>query len=272
MRIRIPSVRPAGQLFLSAALLLTPPDASAQSASADEIMARAQEAFLGAGDDMRARVTMRLINANGRERLREMTMLRTDLDDGEQRYFIYFHRPGDVRDMTFMVWKYRGRADDRWLFVPAVRMVRRLAADDSRSSFVGSDFTYEDVSGRDLDADTHTLRADEACGEATCHVVESVPKDAAAEYGRKVSWVDTETGLPRREEYYDRRGTLTRVYTADEIQEVDGYPTAVRRTMTNEVTGHRTEVVFEEVAYDLGLEVDRFSERSLRRPPTEWVR
>lgn len=260
-------------LWLVAATLLAAPGAvGAQSATADEIIARSQEAFLGAGDDMRARVTMRLVNEAGRERLREMTLLRTDLADGDQKYFVYFHRPGDVRDMTFMVWKYTGRADDRWLFVPAVKMVRRLAADDGRSSFVGSDFTYEDVSGRDLDADTHTLGDEIACGDGTCQVVESVPVDDETEYGRKVSWIDTTTWLPMKEEYYDRRGTLSRVYTADEVADVGGYPTAVRRTMTDVVSGHRTEVVFEDITYDLGLEEDAFSERSLRRPPADWIR
>ncbi len=254
------------------AIVSLPWPSSGQNLAETEIVTRSQEAFHAAGDDMRARLMMRLINKGGRERLREMTMLRTDLADGDRKYFIYFHRPGDVRDMTFMVWTYRGRDDDRWLFVPAVKMVRRLAADDSRSSFVGSDFTYEDVSGRDVDADTHTLTGEEACDTGTCHVIESAPVGDTAEYGRKVSWIDTVSFLPVKEEYYDRRGELARVYTADEIRDVDGYPTAVRRTMTNVKKDHRTEVVFDDVAYDTGLDEGLFAERSLRRPPSDWIR
>ena len=261
--------RAATLLALLAAVAM-PLVAHAQTAT--EIVARSQEAFLAAGDDMRAKLTMRLINTAGRERVREMTMLRTDLEAGDQKYFIYFHRPGDVRDMTFMVWTYRGRDDDRWLFVPAVKMVRRLAADDSRSSFVGSDFTYEDVSGRDIDADTHSLTGEETCDTGTCHVVESIPVGDTAEFGRKVSWIDTVSFLPVKEEYYDRRGALARVYTADEIQDVGGYPTAVRRTMTDVTKDHRTEVVFDEVTYDIGLDEGLFAERSLRRPPSDWIR
>jgi len=253
-------------------VVTTPLTAPAQPLTATEIVARSQEAFLAAGDDMRARLTMRLINKGGRERLREMTMLRIDLEGGDQKYFIYFHRPGDVRDMSFMVWTYQGRDDDRWLFVPAVKMVRRLAADDSRSSFVGSDFTYEDVSGRDVAADTHRLTGEEPCGDRTCHVVESVPVDDEAEFGRKVSRIDTLTFLPITEEYYDRQGELARVYTAEEIVDVGGHPTAVRRVMTDVKRGHRTEVVFDDVAYDTGLDADLFAERSLRRPPSDWIR
>ena len=114
--------RHAMLLGLLAVVAVTLP-ARAQTLTATAIVARAQEAFLGAGDDMRAHLTMRLINKGGKERLREMTMLRTDLEDGDQKYFIYFHRPGDVRDMTFMVWKYRGRDDDRG-FVQANYLLR----------------------------------------------------------------------------------------------------------------------------------------------------
>src|SRR3972149_4191882 len=83
--------------------------------------------------DRRGCVTMRLVSRDGKERVRELTMSRRDLQDGgEQRYFIYFHRPPDVREMTFLLWKYPGRADDRWLYVPALKLVRRLAASDKR--------------------------------------------------------------------------------------------------------------------------------------------
>ena len=174
--------------------------------------------------------------------------------------------------MTFMVWKYEGRDDDRWLFVPAIRLVRRLAANDSRSSFVGSDFTYEDVSGRDVDADTHTILGEEMLDGTACYVVESTPKASSAEYQRKVSWIAKTTFLSLKEEYYDRRGELARVYSADAVTDVDGYPTVTRRTMTDLSKDHRTEVSFDSVEYDVGLEEDLFAERSLRRPPAAWVK
>ena len=247
--------------------------AQEKSITADEIVQRSQEAFFSAGDDMKARVAMKLINKAGKERVREMTMLRKDLDRGNQQYFIYFHRPADVREMTFMIWKYPGRSDDRWLFVPAIKLVRRIAADDSRSSFVGSDFTYEDVSGRDLTADTHALIAAETLDGRTCYVVESAPKEEkGAEYRRKVSWIDKETFLPLKEEYYNRNDELYRTFAADEVEEIAGIPTVVRRTMKDVKKEHRTEVRFEAVEYNLGLSEELFSERSLRQPPAEWIR
>ena len=140
---------------------------------ADDIVARVQQAFYSPGRDMKARVTMTLISAGGDKRLRDLTMLRRNGTNGEQQYFIYFHQPGDVRGMTFLVLKYPRRDDDRWLFMPALNLVRRLAARDSAQSFVGSDFTYEHVSGRDPESDRHTLRGEEQRRGKACYVVES---------------------------------------------------------------------------------------------------
>jgi hypothetical protein len=245
--------------------------------TADRIIEKSQHAFYYQGDDMKARVIMELIDRGGRTRKRVMTMLRRDeAEGGNQKYFIYFHEPGDVRRMTFMVWKYPEREDDRWLFIPAVDLIRRIAADDKRSSFVGSDFTYEDVSGRDVSSDEHTLLREEKLGEREAYVIQSIPK-VTVDYTKRISWIDRETFLPLKEEYYDLQEELFRVFTADGTEDIkagDGksYPTVVKRTMKNLKTGHRTEVTYTSISYDLGLEDRDFSERRMRRPPREWLR
>jgi hypothetical protein len=183
---------------------------------------------------------------------------------------MYFHEPGDVRRLTFMVWKYPTREDDRWIFIPAVDLIRRIAAEDKYSSFVGSDFTHEDVSGRDVAEDSHTLLREEKLGDREVFVIESVPREAAA-FTKRVSWIDKENFLPLKEEYYDAQNELQRVFTADRIEEIV-YPTIMRRTMRNVKTGHRTEVTVNSVAYDLGLKDADFSERRMRRPPRSWIR
>ena len=247
---------------------------AAAQPSADEIMARAHLAMFYPGEDMRSRVTMRLVSRDGKERLRELTMTRRDLrDGGEQRYFMYFHWPPDVRDMTFLVWKYPGKDDDRWLYIPALKLVRRIAASDKRSSFAGSDFSYEDVSGREPEEDTHKLIREEKAGARDAYVVESAPKDpGSVDFGRKLSWLDKATGLPLKEEYYDRRGELARLFTAEELKEIQGFWTVTKRLMKNVQTGHSTEAVLSDVRYNLKLAPDLLSERALRAPPAELVR
>jgi len=254
--------------------------AQPESLNAVSIVAESQRAFYYAAEDMKALVTMALIDKDGNRRTRVMTMLRLDeRDGGNQKYFVYFHEPGDVRRVVFMVWKYPDKEDTRWLFIPAVDLIRQIAADDKRSSFVGSDFTYEDVSGRDVSADTHALLREEQLGARNTHVIQSVPK-AAADYTKRVSWVDTESLLPVKEEYYDAQDQLFRVFTADRIEDIrvgEGqagttFPTVMTRTMTNVKTGHRTEVTFDSIAYNVGLKDEDFSERRMRRPPSDWIR
>jgi len=129
-----------------------------ESPKAEEIMRRLQQAFFYAGQDSAAKVGMRLVDKTGHERRRTLTMLRLNAKEGlNQKYYTYFHAPADVRGTAFLVWKYPDKDDDRWLFIPAIKLVTRIAAKDNQSSFVGSDFTYEDVSGRDLGADAYKL-------------------------------------------------------------------------------------------------------------------
>lgn len=241
--------------------------------TAEEIVKKSQAAFLYPGSDLKARVLMKLISVGGQERVREMMMLRKNYGEpgGEQKYFMYFFQPVDVRNMTFMVYKYPGRDADRWLFVPAINMVRRIAAQDKRSSFVGSDFTYEDISGRNLEDDTHTIVNEEKIGTRDCTVIKSTPKAAEMEYSYKLSWIDKATFLPIKEEYYDKKGELYRVFSADEIADVKGHPTITKRSMKNLLSGHVTEVSFLKVDYNVGIEDSLFSERYLKQPPRRWI-
>ncbi len=248
--------------------------------AAVEIMEKSQQAFYSPGKDMKAEIRMELITADGKKRIRVLTMLRwNDPKSKDQKYFLYFREPADVRRMTFLVWKYPLREDDRWIYVPAVDLVRRIAASDARSSFVGSDFSYEDVSGRDVPADTHILLREEKLGDRDCYVVESVPKEPV-DYVRRNSWIEKTTLLPIKEEYYDVQKEIARVFTAEKIEEVaaaggkeqGSFPTVTKRIMKNLKTGHRTDVTFTAVTYNIGLQDDLFTERYLRNPPERWIK
>jgi outer membrane lipoprotein-sorting protein len=266
-------------LLSTAALAQGAPEPTPAALSAKQIIEREQQAFYYPGATMKARVIMQLVTDTGSARTRVLTMLRKNVPGSlEQKYFLYFHEPEDIRDTAFLAWKYPDRETDRWIFIPAVNMVRRIAASDSRSSFVGSDFMYEDVSGRNLEKDDYSLLREEKLDDADCYVVQSVPK-MPAEYVKKLSWVDKQTFLPRKEEYYDAQNQLARVFTADEIRNltVDEHgskiaiPTAVKRTMKNVQSGHRTAVTFENVEYGVDLPDDIFTERALRNPPQRWI-
>jgi len=270
--------------ILTLGLLATPVQGETQlpepQKAGIEIMEKEQQAFYSPGKDMKAEIRMELITAAGEKRIRVLTMLRwNDPKSKDQKYFLYFREPSDVRGMTFMVWKYPLKESDRWIYVPAIDLVRRIAASDARSSFVGSDFTYEDVSGRNIAADTHTLIREEKVGDRDCYLVESVPKQPI-DYVKRISWINKITFLPLKEEYYDVQNQLARVFTADKIEEIaapegagrKSFPTAVRRTMKNLKTGHRTEVTLTSVSYNVALQDNIFTERYLRNPPERWIK
>ncbi len=271
---------PLALLFVGTAVLAqSAPKPAPAALGAAQIIEREQQAFYYPGATMKAKVNMQLVTDTGSMRTRVLTMLRKNVPGGlDQKYYLYFYQPGDIRGTAFLAWKYPDRETDRWIFIPAVNMVRRIAASDSRSSFVGSDFLYEDISGRDRRKDDYTLLREEKLGDAECYVVQGVPK-TPAEYTRKLTWIDKRTFLPRKEEYYDAQNQLARVFAADEIRNVAAaehgtkiaIPTVVKRTMKNVQSGHRTVVAYENVEYDLELPDDIFTERALYNPPQRWL-
>ena len=237
----------------------------------ESILVKYQKAFYYAGKDMKAEVKMSLINREGKVRNRELVMLRKNMPkNDEQKYFMYFNSPADVRRMTFMVWKYPNRDDGRWLFIPAINLVNRIAANDKRSSFVGSDFTYEDISGRDLQSDTHIIIGEEAINERNCYKIESVSVEEA-EFSKKIIWIDKSNFLPIKEEYYNIQNELYKRFTADELKEVNGMWTVMKRTMENVKRGHKTIVEYIDVKYNVGIPDNLFTERFLRNPPRRWI-
>ncbi|OGI63866.1 MAG: hypothetical protein A2W18_11505 [Candidatus Muproteobacteria bacterium RBG_16_60_9] len=256
---------------LSALLGFVSPTPAADP-SGEEIIKRMLDTFYYGGKDQRARVAMKLINAQGNVRERNLTMLRLNVgNSGDQRYYIFFHSPADVKGTAFLVWKYPRADDDRWIYIPAIKLVKRIAADDKRSSFVGSDFSYEDISGRDITDETHQFVKREELDGRPAFVVESKPT-TPMDYARRLVWVDAERWLPLKEEYYDTQGQISRVFTATEVAQIGGVWTVTGRRMANRKSDHRTEVSLSNVEYGVGLTEDIFTERYLRNPPARWVR
>jgi hypothetical protein len=220
------------------------------------------------GDDGKAKVKMTITNKQGQKREREFIILRKDVKDGgDQKYFVYFQRPADVREMAYMVHKHADvkKDDDRWLYLPALSLVKRIAAGDKRTSFVGSDFLYEDVSGRSLEEDTHELI--ETTDEL--FVVKNVPKKPeTVEFSYFNVAIDRKTYVPMKMEFYDKQGKLYRVIESKKVEVIQKFPTVVKSVVSDLKTGSKTEMEFSNVKYNIKLK-DIFQERYLHRPPRE---
>ncbi len=239
----------------------------AKQIDVESIVNRANLAAYYAGDDGRATVNMTITDSQGRERKREFVLLRKDkIDGGEQFFFVYFKKPSDVRKMVFMVHKHINTDDDRWLYLPALDLVKRIAASDKRTSFVGSNYLYEDVSGRGINEDTHELI--ETTNEF--YVVRNTPKNPnTVEFSSYTVWIDKTTFLPMKTLYIDKNNKEYRLVEALEVQKFNTLPTVTISKATDLSSGSSTRVEFSAVRYDIGLKENIFSERYLRRPPRE---
>lgn len=244
---------------------------SVSAIGVDEIVAKASEAAYYQGKDGKAKLSMTITDAQGRERQRELTILRRNNDDesGDQKFYVYFERPSDVKGTTFLVWKRVDGDDERWLYLPALDLVKRIAASDERTSFVGAHYFYEDVSGRPETMDSHELLEE----TDDYYVIKSTPKDkASAEFSSYTSWVHKATFLAVKIEYVDEQGEAYRTYEALDVQQIDGYYTVVKGRMTDTRIGGYTTITNKGIEYDVGLEDSLFEERSLRKAPRRQLR
>lgn len=251
------------------------------SLPASEIVKRANHVALYQGRDTKGSVKMEIKDSQGRIRRRAFNILRKNADtkDRDQLYFTYFQAPADVRKMVFMVHKHAALDidDDRWLYMPSLDLVKRIAAGDKRTSFVGSDFLYEDISGRSPEEDRHTLIGT----TAQFYIIKSVPKDpdsVAFEYS--ISYIDKQTFMPMEMAYYKKGDLCARQIKVMKLENIEArennrkvvYPTAVLTEARNIETGSRTTMAFSKIRYNTGFGADLFTERYLRRPPRDVMR
>ncbi len=243
-----------------------------ETLSADTIVKKTIQASYYPGTDGRAQVAMTMTDSQGRKRKRRFTILRRNVDgqtEGDQQFYVYFHRPADVNKTVFMVWKKVKEEDDRWLYLPALDLVKRIAASDERTSFVGSDFFYEDVSGRGFDEDTHTLL------ESSDHyyVVENRPKDpGAVAFVSYKAWIHRKTFLPVKITYFNKKNEAYRIYEVLKVATIQGYPTIIQARMKDLRTKSETLIAYSGVQYDIGLPGEIFTERYLRNPPRKYLK
>lgn len=250
----------------------------AATPSLEEIISKTEHTSYYLGKDGSARVKMIITDSQGRERKRQFTILR--LDDqarqqnhegpsADQKYYLHINYPSDLKNTVLLVWKHPGGDDDRWLYLPALDLAKRIAASDKRTSFLGSDFLYEDISGRDVNDDTHQLL------ETTndYYVLKNTPKQPdTVEFSEYTLWIHRKTFLPVKVEYRDKQGKKYRVYEALEVETIQGYPTVTRSRMQNLALKQESTMEFTRVKYDRDLPEDIFTERYLRNPPHDLLR
>ncbi len=225
------------------------------------------------GEAVSRNLTMEMIDRRGKKRVRETRGFRKYYGD-EKRSVIFYRKPKNVKDTAFMTYDYPQAAvdDDQWLYLPAMRKVRRISASDRGDYFLGTDFTYEDIKLESRvsieDYTRKTVGEDDVDGHH-CYVVEALPVDAETAkelgYSRVEQCVDDEIWMVRRSRFWDTRGKLLKtIYTRD-IRQVQGIWTQHLLEVENHKTGHRTVFTFSEVDYAKGVRDGVFTRKAIRR-------
>jgi hypothetical protein len=253
--------------------------APSQSLNGDQVARRVQDR--DTGRDSRAELRMKLFDRRNRARERALTLVTLrgreapgapkTAPDGD-RLLIRFTYPNDIRGTSFLVWKHPGGAaseDERFLYLPSLGRVRRIAGSEAQDSFVGSDFSYEDIGGRDFEDFTYTLADEHSAWTAPdgasrpAYRLVSTRKDRSASFPRVVSLVLKDSFVVVQADVFNRRDEKQKVYSVKRLQQLQGIWTVLESAMTNDLDKTRTELLVEKVVYNVGLTEEAFSRRAL---------
>ena len=217
-------------------------------------------------EDFTAGMKMVLRDRHGRESVREMRFKVLEVPgDGDKSLFV-FDRPRDVQGTALLTHAHVNTQDDQWLYLPALKRVKRISASKRSGSFMGSEFSYEDMISPEVEEYTYKYLRDEPCGELVCTVTEQVPLDEKSGYSRKVVWQDTGELRTWKMELYDRKASHLKTLTfASYRQYLDRYWRAGEQTMVNHLTGASTVLQWAEFRFRTNLDEGEFTKTALRR-------
>ncbi len=218
--------------------------------------------------DAKAEMKMVLTNAAGDTSERELkfSMLEvTEENEGDWSLMV-FDKPRDIEGTALLTHAHVSEPDDQWLYLPAVKRVKRISSANKSGPFVGSEFAFEDLAAQEVGKFTYQWLRDEPCGERSCHVVERMPAYEGSGYTRQIVWIDTTDYLLRKADYYDRKDALLKTLT---VGEYDSYLDGIWRPrdleMVNHETNKKTKLVWEKYEFGAGLSEGDFSPSSLER-------
>jgi outer membrane lipoprotein-sorting protein len=234
-------------LFIAAALTAV---FAAEAQDAAAVIDRARN--LTSAETMSTRSRMVITAKDGSTTERVIDQYAKDDAQGRARAIIVFQNPATVRGTRFLTMDNASGTSDQWIFLPALGKARRIAASEGSGNFMGTDFSYDDMSSMSRDAalDTHTILKEETLEGALCYVIQSLPKDGDYQYAKTISWIDKANHRVYRSELYDKRGTLAKVMELSGYRDVQGRDTPTQTKVSTVAAGTSTTVYLDIVKYD----------------------
>jgi hypothetical protein len=265
MKKNVHAVEAKGRWVVMAVLLWSAAVCPGQTAEEKGRLIAEEASRRSAGyGDTTARLRMILRNRQGQVSERELRVRSLEVADGTRSLCI-FDTPTDVKDTVLLTHTHRDRADDQWLYLPAEKRVRRIAAQNKSGSFMGSEFSYEDLANPVLEKYGYLWLRNETLEGQECFVLERRPKDGRSSgYVREVAWLDQQEYRMLKVDYYDRKDSLLKTLTLkDYRQYLDQFWRPHDMIMANHQTGKNSELIWSDTAFHTGLTENDFSQASL---------
>ena len=195
-------------------------------------------------------LTMILYNKQGESTTRKIRTKALEVNRDGDKSLLIFDSPPDVKDTVFLSIAHKTQDDDQWIYLPALKRVKRIASSSKGGSFMGSEYSYEDMSTPILEKYSYLYIQDETFQSRPVFVVERMPKDPYSIYNKQVSWIDTELYIPWRIDFYDKANNMVKTMTLRRYKQYQGkYWRPGETEMVNHQTGKRTVLVSENITF-----------------------
>jgi len=209
---------------------------------------------------------MILRNKQGQESTREIRSKTLEVDGDGDKTMIIFDAPGDVRGTALLSFTHKAGPDDQWIYLPALKRVKRIASDNKSGPFMGSEFAYEDIASQEIEKYTYRFLREDVYDGMKVFVLERYPVDEKSGYTRQIIWLDQEHYKERKVEFYDRKNVLLKTLVLkDYHQYLDHIWRAHEMYMENHQTGKSTRLLQTNFRFQTGLTDRDFDKNSLKR-------
>lgn len=216
--------------------------------------------------DIQSNVTMTLRNSQGEESIRQMRMKILEISNDGDKSLTIFDEPKNVKGTAFLSFSHIDKADDQWLYLPALKRVKRIASRNKSGSFMGSEFSYEDLYSFELEKYKFKYMGDGNLNGVDTYIVEQIPTDKYSGYTRQVIWVDKEHLRAMKVEFYDRKKSHLKTLVFSEYKQyLDQYWRPMTMKMVNHQTKKETDLKTNSLELKTGLKDSDFNKASLKR-------
>ncbi len=208
---------------------------------------------------------MVMINSTGQKTVRDMVGKTLEKEGGDKS-MMEFLSPADVKGTKLLTYQHVDKDDDQWLYLPALKRIKRISSRNKTGSFMGSEFSYEDISAQEVDKYTYPGESKEVpCGDQTCYEGERIPKDKNSGYTKQITWIDTKNFLVQKVDYYDRKKSLLKTAVFSDYKKIDGIWRVGKIDMKNHQNDKETILIWVDDKVKTSLKDKDFNKRVLKQ-------